>query len=99
MGWFNHQLSNEKKAGWLGYVGDYTIILPSYIGIFQMGWFNHHLEKYWAQRFLNPRTPGSPKLRMVSWNLKDLHLSKVMKDHPGPQPPSAENMTDWMPRA
>ena len=24
MGWFNHQLSNEKNPGWLSYIEDYT---------------------------------------------------------------------------
>ena len=35
-----HQMSNEKNLGWLGYIGDE--ILPSYIGII----INHCKDPY-----------------------------------------------------
>ncbi len=36
-------VSHEKRApGWLGYVGDYIYILPSYIGIIR----NHYKDPY-----------------------------------------------------
>ena len=42
-----------------------------------------------------PRDPGSPKLRMVSWNVNTMHFVSVI-GHPGAS--SSENMTRKMPR-